>query len=383
MSKNVNDSIIALRKDGSITVHRVSDIDKVTKKKFNTGKDQIEFLLIDIGVHSPQYIQIPRKDFIRKFKEATFRSTLYTEAYCDGLTQVDELQTSTITCKNVVEFYRMLHSLYKLRAVDGIRANTFDVYLINTENYLKNVTIMTNIDGDIKEFDIENQSESHNKHNIIYVIETINFMVYEDCSKDIIPAIRHDETLYINTRLRKWSYDEDALDEDDTIVSVSEMNFNCMLFITRNDLELFRKAQEVKLYFTIYMLMPNNPLPYDTEVTSENLYELDGYYIEILAERDLLIYQPNGLMEIIANFKYIYMNMIMQDDVIHGLMDNRILAEIVYTFDGAVGERCHYSKTLKDFEGVDDFYNDFMHRLEKNYKKFKKGGHKNNGSNLP
>ena len=102
MSKNkdsLNDKIIALRTDHSITLHDIDEVSDITKDK------GIEYLLVSVGTYSPEYLVIERDRFIRKFHKAYMKLLLSIETYCDGMCINTDLKSIDMECNNVIEFY--------------------------------------------------------------------------------------------------------------------------------------------------------------------------------------------------------------------------------------------------------------------------------------
>ena len=385
MSKNkdsLNDKIIALRTDHSITLHDIDEVSDITKDK------GIEYLLVSVGTYSPEYLVIERDKFIRKFHKAYMKLLLSIEIYCDGMCINTDLKNIDMECNNVIEFYRMVHSLYKLRACDVVDSNMFNYEGCTTEYKLKNVELFVDIKKNSKLIDIDRESEGTKKHDVAYVIETLNFMAMGSCDKDIIPAVRSNEFFFICPEAGTWTFEYNYDDkfkpkdrEFEYLRSVSLCTFNCIVFIPARDYEMLKTIDTFKMYTNIYIPIEQNPLPIGTDINGYNIIDLDGYYIELLSVLECCAYSVDEIIEFIVNFKYLYSHYLVRDDAIYGYMETYVVLEFMYILKGKAANReCreefHFSKNADSIKDKNDFYDEFMHDLAKSIKKHT-GGKRN------
>ena len=377
MKDKTNDPIILLKKNGSIDLVSVDELDENTKKSSDT-----KFILIDVGLTTSEYLVIPRERFIRKFREASIEYNYHVEVYIEGFTNNSEARPGRIICKNVVEFYRAVHSLQKIFASNRILHDDF--YYMAVEGKLTDVIILTNIKDKIREICIEASTTSDTKHDIVYVLETLNFMVFKDPSIPIIPDKLDNPGISINLSKRKWSSKLPMYN----MISLYQGFFNCTSFIPKEDYTDLCNIGEYHITLTDFIYIKQNPLPAGEEINTSNINEYDGYNIEVLRENDIsaYIYSTENLVEILVNAKYIYDSSILEADACYGYMDTRSLLAISYRFKTNENTPNYGSVIVFDYdineESIErgtDFYEDFMKKMRKNYKKFMRGEAIENG----
>lgn len=365
------DHVILLRKGGKISMVKIEDLDKSTKKD-----SDVKYVVIDVGLYEPEYLVIPRETFIRKFKEAVISYDYHIEVYCDGLTNSSESRPGIMVCKNVVDFYRAVHSLKKISASNILLHD--DYYAVAVEGKLSNVDIFINIKDKIRDINIESTSEADSKYDIIYVIETLNYMVYGDSSIPIIPGKASKYSISIDVQSGRWKCGIPI----GNIMSVYQPYFECTSFISSDDFILLTQISEYHVIVTDYVLIQQNQLPFGETIDSTNISEYDGYYLEVLRENEVCahIFTTENLIEVLVNLKYIYNASYLESEAIYGLMDVRGLLTISYTFRKTESAPNYGSVITFNYDINEEkansstrIYENFMKKLRKNYKKFMRG----------
>lgn len=367
------DPIILLRSNGYVSLVEPDEIDKATRKETN-----VSYVLIDVGLTTSEYLVIPREDFIRKFKGASIEFDYHVEVYVDSFTNPSEVRHGVIVCKNVVEFYRAVHSLMKIKATCLLLHDDF--YNTVVEGKLTEVTLTTNIKGKINEICVETESQSDSRHDVTYVIETLNYMVYGDPGKSIIPDIRNvPKSIYMDLESRAW-YRKYHKNTD--IMSVNQNFFECTSFIPKEDFVDLAMIGEYHTSVTNYIMIEQNPLPDDVEISSRNISELDGYNLEVLRDYEMSAYMSSvdNLIELLTNMKYIYDSSRLESKAAYGELEVLSFMSISYRFK-RMEKAPNYGRVVVFNYDVDekllskhpDIYADFVRKLRKNYKKFMRG----------
>ena len=130
MSKNkdsLNDKIIALRTDHSITLHDIDEVSDITKDK------GIEYLLVSVGTYSPEYLVIERDKFIRKFHKAYMKLLLSIEIYCDGMCINTDLKKTDKTPRIVVN--NDLKAINNLLKRDKKTKSTLERFILDLRRF--------------------------------------------------------------------------------------------------------------------------------------------------------------------------------------------------------------------------------------------------------
>jgi hypothetical protein len=367
------DPIILLRKNGFISLTNIENLDHATRKESN-----VMYVVIDVGLDTPEYLIIPRERFIRKFKYAEFIFDYHIAVYCDGLVNDSDKRSCHFICKNVIEFYRTVHSLCKLEA-----ANRFlhdDFYTVSVEGKFTNANLLIDIKGKPKSIDIESTSESSNKHDSSYVLDIINFMVYDDASVYMIPD--SSDTPRVSIDLENYVWYPKQFKSD--MMSVYQEFFRCNTFITKKDLNTLNNIVFRNGFYATsfeYIMIPRNHLPEGEEIDSRNIYTYDGEYIELLRECNMNAqpYSLYSLLEFLVNVRYLYDSARLEADVAYGEMDVKILLSVQYHFRKEDGP--NYSSIISFNYDINenmimkgmDIYDDFIKKVKKNYKKFVRG----------
>ena len=366
----MDDKIILLRKNGKMSVCNVKDVVELTKKH-----GDVVYVLIDVGMYTNEYLMIPREKFIRKFKYAEIRFCYHIEVYTDGLTCSTDPRPGVIICNNVLEFYRAVHSIQKLNSSALIMHDDF--YAVSYENKLSQVDLLIRIGKDTQHICIETSTQSTSMHDVNYVLETINYMVYGNPSISVIPDISDNpKALTVDTNKMYWKMGP----HDSNIWPMYLNTFKCWTFLPCDDYDLMKTVEDSMINLVVYVPIRQG-LTEDMEVTAENIHELDGMNLEVIFERDLILWNScvEGIVEFIQNAKYLFMARYVELQAQYGDMEEDLILILSYRFKSKLGPKYDFRPTFsftinrQMVESDTDIYKKFTKSLHKNFMMFKEG----------
>lgn len=364
-----DNAIILLNNDGSISTVSSDAIDEKTRK--NSG---VSYVVINVGLELPEYLIIPRERFIRNFKEAQFEFDYNVSAYIEGSANNSDRKHCSFDCKTVIDFYRTCHSILKLQASYNIM---FDCYNpVYVDAILTNFWFRIKTKKTCESINIEGEAEGDEKHEVAFVMRTINYAVYGDAEKYVIPE-RMDCLPYIDIENARWCLDE--FKRKSGMRSIFQPYFLCTSFMDYEDIKALYKLEYIDFLYSTYILIPQNPLPYGEKITSSNIHDYDGYFIELLYTNESGHYRHrseiiNSVLALISNAAHIFMSMKISDEIAYGDMQTHGILTISYKVtkpDKKNPSHMYYYDITEDKLNHNvNLYSDFVKHIKKHYKRY-------------
>jgi hypothetical protein len=377
--------VILLYKDHVIRVAddgRLNDIRKC---------DDIEYCLIPVGVYSPQYMILKPNQIVKGFKKFAMQGTLCLEMYSkqEDFGSCERIKELSFECNTLAEFYQRIHSLVKL---NGYGINFISDFSRYSSFLLKGVKLAyTYKKGKSKIINVDNESSTADSKPISYILSVINYMVFGDSKKPVIPICT--DKIILNIKDKSW-YDKDDVTDSkrlllkDSLISFSDDKFGTVTFIPYKDSRLLEVVAEASLRTIVYMDYPHNEVPEEVYemLNGDSVYDWDGDALEVLLDDYSDLTTSKDVVSVLNNFKYIYQCKRIWADIFYGnLKGIHIILEVGYliNYDDMIEGQlspanyysCHgnirprnmsYLFTVNEYtlEGKDDVYEDFLTMIE-------------------